>query len=42
VIPRQDYDFLYENGVSAIFGPGTVIPQAAAKIMDELKHRLQH
>ena len=25
VIPQQDYDFLYQAGVSGIFGPGTVI-----------------
>ncbi|MFV0358308.1 methylmalonyl-CoA mutase [Tropicimonas sp.] len=34
VIPHQDYDFLYNSGVRAIFGPGTNIPAAAAKIMD--------
>lgn len=33
VIPQQDYDFLYENGVKAIFGPGTNIPQAAQDIL---------
>ncbi|MCK4711337.1 MAG: cobalamin-dependent protein, partial [Marinosulfonomonas sp.] len=33
VIPKQDYDFLYENGVKAIFGPGTNIPQAAQDIL---------
>ena len=31
VIPAQDYQFLYENGASAIFGPGTIIPVAAEK-----------
>ncbi len=36
VIPPQDYDFLYENGASAIFGPGTKIPDAALKIMEIL------
>ncbi len=36
VIPRQDYDFLYENGASAIFGPGTVIPEAAEEILKKL------
>ncbi len=39
VIPAQDYDFLYKNGASAIFGPGTKIPQAALKIMEEIKQR---
>ncbi|MCX8000796.1 MAG: methylmalonyl-CoA mutase family protein, partial [Leptospiraceae bacterium] len=39
VIPHQDYDFLYQNGVSAIFGPGTVIPEAANKILDILEQK---
>jgi len=38
VIPRQDYDFLYEHGATAIFGPGTVLPQAAKEIMLQLVH----
>jgi methylmalonyl-CoA mutase len=33
VIPPQDYDFLKRTGVSAIYGPGTNIPQAAAEIL---------
>ena len=33
VIPAQDYDFLKKAGVSAIFGPGTNIPAAAAEIL---------
>ncbi|MCX7832846.1 MAG: methylmalonyl-CoA mutase [Ignavibacteria bacterium] len=36
VIPPQDYEFLYKHGASAIFGPGTKIPDAAMKIMDIL------
>jgi len=36
VIPQQDYDFLYQNGASEIFGPGTVIPEAAKKILNSL------
>jgi methylmalonyl-CoA mutase len=36
VIPAQDYDFLYEHGATAIFGPGTVLPVAAKKILKEL------
>ena len=36
VIPRQDYDFLYECGVKAIFGPGTKIPVSARKVLDEI------
>jgi methylmalonyl-CoA mutase len=34
VIPHQDYDFLYEAGAAAIFGPGTVIADAASKILE--------
>jgi methylmalonyl-CoA mutase len=33
VIPSQDYKFLYEAGVAEIFGPGTVIPDAAQKML---------
>lgn len=36
VIPPKDYDFLYKHGVTAIFGPGTVIPVAAEKILLKL------
>ncbi|NLI68483.1 MAG: methylmalonyl-CoA mutase [Bacilli bacterium] len=36
VIPPQDYEFLYENGAVAIFGPGTVIPVAAQKVIEEI------
>ena len=41
VIPAQDYEFLLNNGASAIFGPGTVIPVAAMKVMDELFLRIK-
>ena len=40
VIPAQDYDELLNNGAVAIFGPGTVIPVAAQKIMEEIYHNL--
>ncbi|WP_010173597.1 methylmalonyl-CoA mutase [Bacillus coahuilensis] len=40
VIPYKDYDFLLNNGASAIFGPGTVIPVAAAKVLEEIFIRL--
>ncbi len=33
VIPQQDYQFLYDSGVKAIFGPGTNIPKAAEDIL---------
>jgi len=36
VIPPQDYQFLYDSGVVGIFGPGTVISDAAIKILDIL------
>jgi methylmalonyl-CoA mutase len=39
VIPAQDYDYLYEHGASAIFGPGTKIPEAGIKIMELIKER---
>jgi methylmalonyl-CoA mutase len=34
VIPAQDYDYLLERKVAAIFGPGTVISESAIKIME--------
>lgn len=40
VIPAQDYEFLRQHGASAIFGPGTVIPVAAMKVLEELEKRL--
>jgi len=36
VIPPKDYDFLYEAGVSAVFGPGTVIAKAAQEILQQM------
>jgi len=40
VIPAQDYEYLKSHGASAIFGPGTVIPVAAEKLLLELMGRL--
>ena len=37
VIPQQDYQYLYDNGVKAIFGPGTNIPSAAQDILKLIK-----
>ena len=34
VIPPQDYDFLHDAGVAAVFGPGTNIPRAAREVLD--------
>ena len=42
VIPAQDYQFLTDHGAAAIFGPGTVIPVAAQKVLQELKNQLGH
>ncbi len=36
VIPKQDYDFLFKAGVSGIFGPGTVIADAAIDILSKI------
>jgi methylmalonyl-CoA mutase len=36
VIPPQDYEFLYKAGVAGIYGPGTVIPVAAQRIVEIL------
>jgi len=37
VIPPQDYDYLYKAGAAGVFGPGTVIPLAAQKILEAVK-----
>lgn len=37
VIPPQDYDFLYDSGVSSVFGPGTRIPKAAEQVLDDIE-----
>ena len=37
VIPQQDYPFLFDAGVKAIFGPGTNIPEAAKEILDLIR-----
>ncbi|MGB9912691.1 MAG: cobalamin-dependent protein, partial [Candidatus Kapaibacteriota bacterium] len=36
VIPPQDYEFLYKAGVDEIFGPGTIIPESAKRILNIL------
>jgi methylmalonyl-CoA mutase len=40
VIPPQDYEFLYQAGVVGVYGPGTVIPVAAQKILEILNSSL--
>lgn len=37
VIPRQDYDFLYEAGVKGIYGPGTPIPASAKDVLEQIR-----
>jgi methylmalonyl-CoA mutase len=37
VIPRQDYDFLYEAGVKGVYGPGTPIPASAKDVLEQIK-----
>ena len=33
IIPKKDYDFLYQKGVNMIFGPGTIISEAVINIL---------
>jgi methylmalonyl-CoA mutase len=40
VVPPQDYAALEAAGVAAIFAPGTVIAEAAARLLEELNRRL--
>lgn len=42
VIPRQDYDYLLEHGVSAVFGPGTNVLEAARAVLDLMQGRLRN
>ena len=37
VIPRRDYDFLYEAGVAGIYGPGTPIPASAKDVLEQIR-----
>ncbi|KJS70834.1 MAG: methylmalonyl-CoA mutase [Comamonadaceae bacterium BICA1-1] len=41
VIPRQDYEFLYQAGVKGIYGPGTPIPASAKDVLEQIKKALQ-
>jgi methylmalonyl-CoA mutase len=41
VIPPQDYDFLKKNGATAVFGPGTCIPDAASEMLAQLSARTE-
>jgi len=42
VVPPQDYESVYEAGAKAIFGPGTVIAEAAADLIEMLRRDLGH
>jgi len=37
VIPRRDYDFLYDAGVAGIYGPGTPIPASAKDVLEHIR-----
>jgi methylmalonyl-CoA mutase len=37
VVPKQDYDFLYEAGVKGIYGPGTPIPASAKDVLEQIR-----
>jgi methylmalonyl-CoA mutase len=40
VIPRQDYDMLFDAGVKGIYGPGTPIPASAKDVLEQIKASL--
>ncbi|ODS91900.1 MAG: methylmalonyl-CoA mutase [Comamonas sp. SCN 65-56] len=40
VVPRQDYDFLYQAGAKGIYGPGTPIPACARDVLEKIKAAL--
>ena len=41
VIPKQDYEFLYEAGVKGIYGPGTPIPVSARDVLSHIQQAVQ-
>jgi len=41
VIPRQDYEFLYDAGVKGIYGPGTPIPASAKDVLEQIKKAMR-
>ena len=41
VIPAQDYDFLYAQGVKGIYGPGTAIPDSARDVLKHIRAALK-
>ncbi|MCV9962210.1 methylmalonyl-CoA mutase [Pararhizobium sp. BT-229] len=42
VVPRQDYQFLMDRGVAAVFGPGTNVMEAGRAVLDLLEGRLRN
>ncbi|MFO8070514.1 MAG: methylmalonyl-CoA mutase [Polyangia bacterium] len=42
VIPPRDHERLLAAGAAAVFGPGTVIPNAARRVLEEIAERLGH
>jgi methylmalonyl-CoA mutase len=40
VIPRQDYEMLYDAGVKGIYGPGTPIPASAKDVLEQIRAQL--
>ena len=40
VIPAPDYDYLFQHGAAAIFGPGTQIPKSTRRTLEILLERL--
>jgi methylmalonyl-CoA mutase len=41
IIPPRDYEFLRSNGVAAVFGPGTAVPNAAREVLQVIRARTQ-
>ncbi len=41
VIPRQDYEMLYEAGVKGIYGPGTPIPASAKDVLEQIRKAIK-
>ena len=41
IIPQQDYRYLYDAGVAAIFGPGTAVPDAACETLNKAADHLK-
>ena len=40
VIPRQDYEMLYDAGVKGIYGPGTPIPASAKDVLEQIRRSI--